>query len=259
MSFNFDFGLWDWLLLAAVSLMGTVIAYLHHPRWKAFILALPIPFTLASLSLGESVNATHAVGLLLLILYTHGVRLLFVKYQWPIVAAIAFAVAANAIFIAALAPIVPGTEPVFWAALAIVFLFALALYQTMPHRIEPGHRTPLPLWIKVPIICSVVLGLIVCKKMMHGFMVMFPMVGIIAAYEARHSMWTICRQVTSFTFCVVPMLALIHLTQPRIGMAKALALGWVIYLLVLLPFTQAQWRAARRHEEQGHGKAQSAK
>lgn len=250
-TWNFEFGVWDWLLLAVVSLMGTAIAYLHPPRWKALVLSLPFPFTLASLSLGEGVNGTHAMGLLLLILYTHGVRLLYVNYGWPIVGAIGFAVGATAVCVAALAPIVPRSEGFFWGSLGTVFLFGLALYRTMPHRVEPGHRTPLPVWIKLPLIAGVVLGLIVCKKMMHGFMVMFPMVGIVAAYEARHSLWTICRQLTAFTFCVTPMLAMIHLAQPAVGQAKALALGWVVYLMVLLPFTQAQWRAARRHEGRG--------
>jgi hypothetical protein len=44
--------------------MGTAVAYLHHPKWKALVLSLPIPFTLANLSLAQDVNATHVVGLL---------------------------------------------------------------------------------------------------------------------------------------------------------------------------------------------------
>ncbi|MDD2708662.1 MAG: hypothetical protein PHV34_11790 [Verrucomicrobiae bacterium] len=36
---NFNFTFWNYLLLVVVSVMGVMIAYLHHPRWKAFILS----------------------------------------------------------------------------------------------------------------------------------------------------------------------------------------------------------------------------
>jgi len=46
-----SFGVWDALLIAVVSIMGTAIAYLRHPKHKAFVLMLPVPFTLAMLAL----------------------------------------------------------------------------------------------------------------------------------------------------------------------------------------------------------------
>jgi hypothetical protein len=81
-------GFVDILLLLVVAIQSTVIAYVHAPRWKAFILALPFPFTVASLSVGAPVNASHAIGLILLLLFTHLVKTLHYDIHVPIVPAI---------------------------------------------------------------------------------------------------------------------------------------------------------------------------
>jgi hypothetical protein len=57
------FSPWDLALLAVVTAMGTLLAYLSDPRWKAFLLSLPFPFSLANLSLGEPIGPSHALGL----------------------------------------------------------------------------------------------------------------------------------------------------------------------------------------------------
>jgi hypothetical protein len=67
-------GFWDIALLALVSSQATLLAYLSHPKWKAIILTLPIPFTLAALAVGLPVSTTHVVALNLLLAFTHGVR-----------------------------------------------------------------------------------------------------------------------------------------------------------------------------------------
>jgi hypothetical protein len=58
--------LWDCLLIAVVSPQVALMAYLHHPRWKAFVLSLPLPFSVASLAVGRPVDATNIIGLILL-------------------------------------------------------------------------------------------------------------------------------------------------------------------------------------------------
>ena len=60
------FGIWDIGLVLTVASFATVLAYLHDPKWKAFMISLPGPFTMAFLSLGRPVDATNAVGLLVL-------------------------------------------------------------------------------------------------------------------------------------------------------------------------------------------------
>ena len=43
MGINVHFSVWDWSLLIAVSLMGTVLSYLHHPNGRPDPV-LPVPF-----------------------------------------------------------------------------------------------------------------------------------------------------------------------------------------------------------------------
>ena len=247
---NLDFVLWDWVLLVVVTSMATLIAYLHHPKWKAFILALPVPFTVACLSLGTEINATHALGCLFLLLYTHGVRGLHVGVGLPIVTSIVLSALAYAVVGRLLAQFVPRSAAAFWVACGVVFMVSLALHLATSGRTEPGHRTPLPVWIKLPIIISVVLLLIVSKKLLQGFMTLFPMVSLIAAYEARHSLWTICRTVPAFSLCLIPMMASMRLTQPHLGLGASLAVGWVLYLALLLPLKRSMWAAAEKQESE---------
>jgi hypothetical protein len=239
---NFEFTGWDAILLVAVSLMGTAVAYVHHPRRKALILSLPIPFTAVVLSQGHGVNATHVLGLLLLLLYTYGVRFLYVKLRLPIVLSIALSAGGYAVAGVVLARHVPATPAAFWIAAGAVFLLAAVLHGFVPHREEPGHRTPLPVWIKLPIIVAVVAALIISKKMLQGFMATFPMVSLLAAYEARHSLWTVCRAIPALTLCMLPMFAVMHIAESRIGLAGALVAGWLVYLSLLIPLMRRQRR-----------------
>ena len=240
--FQIPFTSWDGVLLVAVSLMGTAIAYLHHPNLKAVIYSLPIPFTVATLSLGQGVNATHLVGLVYLLMFAHAVRLLYGRLRLPIVASIALPAVGYAVAAALTAPRVPRTDGIFWASAVAVFTLALGLFCNMGNRAEPGHRTLLPIWIKLPIIAVVVLGLIVGKQSLQGFMTTFPMVSLLAAYESRHSLWTMCRQFAAFTLCLVPMMGVMRIVEPHAGLGAALAAGWVIYMALMVPFTHARWR-----------------
>jgi hypothetical protein len=253
MHFNFQFTGWDLGLLIAVSVMGALVAYLHHPKWKSLILSLPIPFTLACLSLGPAVNvnATHVAGSFLLILYTYGVRWLYVGVGLPIVAAIGISAGGYALLGLLLGRALPESEGAFWAAAVLVFLAALLAVRLTPQREEPGHRTSLPLWIKLPIIVGVVCLLIVCKQMLRGFMTQFPMVGIVASYEARHCLWTISRAIPLIVIWLLPAMAVIHVLQPRVGQGVALTAGWLVYLAFLLPVAVKHWRSSVEEIEEG--------
>jgi len=58
--------MWDIILIVVVSITGTFAAYIPHPKWKAFLLLIPIPFTLAVLALGRPIDATNMSALLVL-------------------------------------------------------------------------------------------------------------------------------------------------------------------------------------------------
>ena len=85
--------------------------------------------------------------------------------------------------------------------------------------------------------------LVIIKQYLQGFMALFPMVGVIASYEARTCLWTVCRQIPVLMLTLLPMIVVIRLLQPAFGIEASLALGWVVFLAILIPLTRWQWRS----------------
>lgn len=224
-----------------VTIQATVLSYVHAPKWKAFVWSLPVPFTLASLALGRPIDATNVMGLNVLLIYTHGVRLLYTRFRIPIVVAIVLCAICYCVIGWRLARILPSTDLAFWLTSAATYLFAIILYLTTPHREEPGHRSPLPVYIKLPLVGCVILSLIIVKNYLQGFMTLFPMVGVIAAYEARKSLWTISRQVPVLMIAMIPFMATCRLLQSRLGLAPSLLFGWIVFGAALALLTRHMW------------------
>ena len=244
---------WDYVLAVVVATMAIPIAYLRHPRWKAFIVTLPFPFTVATLSVGQPINATHVAGLLVLLAYTHGVRLLYQRLRVPIFLAIVLSAAGYCAVGTIVARLAPKTPAAFWTACAVAGVVAVVCHRALPPREEPGHRSTLPIWIKAPLVIVVVGLLVVLKESLQGFMTLFPMVGVFAAYESRHSLWTLCRQIPILTMLLLPMMVTIYLVQGRIGLGPGLAVGWGVYLIGLAPY---MWRLWLSVEKPGRGAEQ---
>jgi hypothetical protein len=243
---------WDIALIAVVSVMGTAVAYVRHPEHKAFVLMLPVPFTLAMLSVGRPVDATNVLGMGLLFGFTIGVWGLHARWRWPILAAIVTCAAGYCAVGAAIARWRPAGALTFWVAAAAMLGGSLALIRTLPYRAEPHHRTPLPVWVKLPAIALVITGIVAIKQQLGGFMTMFPMVGVVAAYEARHSLWTMVRRMPWIILIMTPTMALIRLLQAQIGLPAALALAWPL-VLALLWLLRNHYTTAQRLERNGRG------
>jgi len=186
---------WDLLLIVVVSIQSTALAYMGHPRWKALLLTLPVPFTLATLSVEQPVGPTNVIGLVLLMGYTYGVYLLHARWRVPIVLSIALCAAGYCGAATALAARLPTSETAFWVSVVGVFALGVLLYRLMPWRAEPEHRSPLPPYIKAPMIAAVILFLVIIKQQLQGFMTVFPMVSLVASYEGRRCLWTLARQI----------------------------------------------------------------
>jgi len=232
---------WDLLLILVVSIQSTALAYMGHPRWKAFLLTLPVPFTLATLSVGQPIGPTNVIGLVLLMGYTYGVYVLHARWRIPIVLSIALCAAGYCGAATALAARLPTSEIAFWASVLGVFALGVLLYRLMPWRAEPEHRSPLPPYIKAPMIAAVILFLVIIKQQLQGFMTVFPMVSLVASYEGRRCLWTLARQIPVLMMTTLPMMATIHLLGPAVGMGWSLVGGWIVFLGVLIPFTRRQW------------------
>ena len=115
-------GSWDMLLLIVVSVQATVLAYLPQPRWKAFILSLPLPFTVASLAVGQPIGATNALGIPLFFLYAQAVRILHYDLRIPIIPSIVLSALGYVVLGTLLAAVLPDTEAAFWLASAGAFM-----------------------------------------------------------------------------------------------------------------------------------------
>ncbi len=224
-----EFGYWDLALLLVVTAQATALAYLRQPRLKALLLCFPFPFSLAYLSLGQPVDATNVVGMPLLLVFFHTVRWLHVDRRWPIVLSILMATLWYSLLGLLLARALPAGDDAFWVAWATVMPLSVVALRLHEHRAEPAHRSPLPVYIKGPLIMAVIATLIVAKQWLRGFMTMFPMVSVVAAYEARHSLWTMTRQIPVMMLTLGPMMVAIHLAQPRLGPVGALLIGWVVF------------------------------
>lgn len=228
-------GPWDVALVVAVTIQATVLAYVFDPRWKAFILMLPIPFTITTLSLAEPVGATHVLGLVLLLLFTHAVRLLHYNLRVPVFPAIVLAAGAYCAVGWPLASILPGTETVFWSSVAVTAVVAVGVMRVFPSYQENGHKSEAALWVKVPAIAAVALLLVAIKYGLRGFTTVFPMVGVVAVYEARKCLWTICRAIPAVILMLLTLMMVAHVTHDLAGLAGALAIGWGAFLCLLVP------------------------
>lgn len=236
-----DLGPWDAALVGIVTLQAGFIAYLYRPKWKVLIFSLPIPFTVAALAVGKPVGTANAVGMLLFVGFIHGVRFLHYNRRVPIVPSIA--ICSIAYFAAGfvLRPHVPTGEIAFWSAMGAVVISAALLRSLTPHVAEPGHRTPLPVWIKMPVTACILLFLVIVKSQLQGFVTTFPMIAIMTVYEARKSLWAVSKQLPVVLVVISIMIVACKLGQDRIGLGASLAIGWCAVLTFLVPCTIYQW------------------
>ena len=244
MSLNLAFSLQDLAYISAALVQCSVVAYVRRPQWKAICMAVPIPFTMASLALGLPLGASHVCGLPLFLGYIHAVRLLYARTRLPIVPCIALSALGYAVAAAALARVIPSTAAAFWLSATGAGVVSFALFLALPHRPEPSHRTPLPLWTKLPVMAAVVVTIVILKRFLGGFMASFPLVSVIGAYEARHSLRAMCRQSSVFVTSFAPALMVVRLLQGEVGLGPAFVVGWAVLVCILVPFSWIVWRRA---------------
>lgn len=233
--------------MLSVTTLASIVAYIHKPRYKAMLLLFPLPFTCAFLSLAEPINATHMMGALGMYAYWITVYVSHKKLQLPIIAAIflgALVYCSGAII---LARIVPKSDDAFILASIVVITVVAVLHLLLPYKSEDGHKTPLPVWMKIPILLSIVVALILGKLMLSGFMTSFPMVGLLTAYETRFSLWTTHRQVPVVILGLVSLEITVFLTQNHLPIAAALACGWGTMAVVVILLQTLHWRRETSH------------
>jgi hypothetical protein len=232
----FSYNHWDFVLIAVVILQATIIAYIYRPVIKAFVTLLPIPFLFASLSVGRPIDATNVIGIPMLYCYFHGVRLLRDRIGLPIAPSIVITTILYCFVGTQLAKVIPHDGAAFYLAITVVLALGIAAIFISSPLAEIGHRTPLPLHIKLPLIALVVLALVSIKSLLHGFLTAAPMVSTIAAYESRHSLKTLCRFVPIQMLFVLPIMVISRLSEPAWGLGRSLIAGWGFAALLMIPY-----------------------
>ena len=127
---------WDITLILIVSIQATLIAYVRQPQTKALLITFPFPFSVAYLALGHPIDATNMLGLLLLLVFIHAVRWLYIQGKCHIVIAIILGALIYSIIGTVTAKLIPRQEWVFWLATGVTLTIALLLLQYQPHRNE---------------------------------------------------------------------------------------------------------------------------
>lgn len=232
------FSLWDFFLIVVASIQGTAIAYIYDPKWKAFLLTLPFPFTFATLSLGRQIDATNVLALSGLLLFTYGVRWLYKRARLHIVLSIIASALGYCAIGSTIAKILPANDAIFWVSCLATIAVAIVLLRVLRPLDERGHRSDLPVWIKLPIIFAVVVFLVAAKYTLRGFMTVFPIVGVVASYEARYSLWANLRSILVLMLAMTPMLIVSRLTQESLGLGGSIALGWIAFVTALIPLSR---------------------
>jgi hypothetical protein len=230
-------GVWDYLLIVVASIHGTAIAYLPSPKVKALLLCLPTTFSVSFLALGQPLGISNILSLVLLLLFTNGVRVLHMRWKIAIIPTIVICALGYCIAGSLLIPLLPSDAKMFWTACVLVFLLAVVMLRLQPFRGEFGHRSSLPVMIKFPIIVVVIVLLILIKGWLQGFMTLFPMVGVVGAYEARSCLWTISRQIPIFMILFLPMMISMYLTQSFFGPVWSLISGWGVFAIGMLMYS----------------------
>jgi uncharacterized membrane protein YidH (DUF202 family) len=241
---------WDIALVTVVTIQAAALSYMRQPRMKAFLLSLPVPFTLMVLAVNQPVDATNVMGLVLLLLFTHAVRIIHQNYQVPIIPAICLSALGYAVLGWLVAPLVPKTGVAFWLAVAFTISLGVYLFLRLPERTEREYRTQLPVWVKLPTILLVVALLVLVRNSLHGFATVFPLVGVIAAYESRFCLWTIGRQIPVIMVTLAALMGVVYLTQNLWGLPLALVAGWSVFLPLFAVITIQMWSTKKWKTEQ---------
>ena len=246
-----NFGIWDLMFIASVAITGTTASYIKRARLKAFVLILPTPLTFGILAVGQPVNVTHATGLIAVLAYTFAVKAIHKELRVSIIPSIIISAFGYCLLGAILASTIPKTDNAFLAAAVGVCILASILHYAMPLSSEPGARSPLAVWKKFIAIVMIVVFITIMKQFLQGFMATFPILGVIVAYEARLSLYTVCRHIPVTMLVITPFMTTCYILQDQIGLIPALVVAWCVYLIVTPFFILPMWKKYALVDDRG--------
>lgn len=219
-------------LLNAVVLTVFVcgLAYLHSPRVKMVLFAMPVPFTCAFLASRMPINASHCSAFILVTAYHWLVLLLHQRWRVPLLPAIVISALCYIVCGAVLKPTMHLNFLALLALAGVLWLVGVWLYKPV---VEPGFRSPTPIWLKAPLIFVIGISIYSLSSLMAGAVVSFPYAGVFTSWEMRRSLRTLAGQYMVNNLSGLAMLLAMWLVQDHTGTLGTLAVGWVAMLSVL--------------------------
>jgi len=188
---------------------------------------------MSAISIGALATVTGFMGL---------VYLLHVRLRRHILLALPVTLVAYCLLALSLARVLPDPQDpasALWFGVSLLGTGVLGiLLWTLPPRQEPGHRSQLPLPVKAPLVFAIVLGVVLAKDPLRGFMPAFPFATVFACYEARTCLYTLIARFAIFLLAILPMLAicrwLIPAQAPLATCALGLGAAWLAYVPLYL-------------------------
>jgi len=209
----------------------TTIAYIHSLRLKVLVFSMPIPFTCAYIATGGMpINATHVVGLFLVVLYHWVVFGARMGLRAPLGVAIGGGVT---FYLTAAWLARPLADWPFWPLAGIWLAMYLVAARAMRGVDEPGHRSAAPWQVKAPTIFSIALVVYMLRDLLAGAVTTFPYAGVFTSYEMRRSLRTLATQFTINVISIASMIACMRATQAYLPGYWPLAVGWLAVFATL--------------------------
>lgn len=235
-------------MAALMAGLVTTISKIHSPRWKTFVYAFPIPFTLAFLVGSKPLSCSHAIGALSVHIFLWSIWGLRKRTGWPvylidILMALVYLVGVRT----AAGSLKNNSDLLFFGLIALGITFSIAT-RWLPNVEEQGHISPMPVPKKFLLVFIIATSLFALKNTFGPAVATFPYLGVFTVFECRHSLYTLGKRFGRLSMAFMFLLASLRLLQEHMPVPQALALAW-LPCLATLTVLQREGGAKREGEE----------
>jgi len=225
--------LFDFFMAALLAALVTAISKIHSPRWKTFVYAIPIPFTLAFLVGSKPLSCSHAIGGLSIHIFLWSIWGLHKRTGWPVYVIDIFMALVYLVGVRAVAgSLENNSDLLFYGLITFGITFSIATHW-LPIVEEQGHVSPMPAPKKFLLVFLVSATLFALKNTFGSAVATFPYLGVFTVFECRHSLYTLSKRFGRLSIAFMVLLASLRFFQEHVPMPQALALAWLPCLAAL--------------------------
>lgn len=212
-------------------IIGTMAA-IQNPKTKALVYSLPLPITVTMLATGAHITSKNIASLALVISTLWLTYYLYNLRKFHILVADIFA---TLTYIGLGLVILHTWHIDFWLTV-IMFLAGYIIYMKAykhPSVPESTKRDTISPATKAFGAASIGFVLLRLKDLLQAVVVTFPFSGIFAVIEARRSLRTLSHVVVQNSPAVLALFCTVYALPSDLNSWIRVAIGWVIYLIVL--------------------------